>query len=739
MRRAAAVLTALAIAILALTGSASMYLIPAPAFAQSKSIPVKNALVVLIKQDNVALKSMLQQAGAPAEVGRSISLAETLLSSSVPRASTTGNGTFAIPAPADIGTYDVAVSAPGYVEAATGIAGTGSIVNVGSGLQQDANLTMVVQPSAVLSGRVTDSSGNPLRGIIVSAGAEPDSANYDVTTDDGVFVLDTGLRTGQYVIHAFRPDNNLPRLAQALFQSGAATYASLGGEALGALNETGSQSAYNPLGNYSQAANSTGHGYAPYQRTVNLAQGKLTTLNIQLDDSQAISGTVRSKGDSVPLPGIGIFAFNSSSGALASATVTDSLGHYKFDNGLAPGSYVIAVPAPASKYYAPESIPITLPSIDHSHVDLALDYSKEIRGRVIDSSGKGIGGATVVAASLGAGTPQSSMLSQLGAGTCIAVTGPDGAFLMNSGIAPGRYRLSAYYGDAIPVASSAIVTAGDSSVLLRMSYYDTVSISGTVTDPSGRPVAGARVLPSFAASIPGSDGFASLTGRNGTFSLKVPITDPSARSLFDQVIVSARGYGSAVANLTGTLTASDNSAGASFSNVRVTLSSPSGPQLSGKVVTQASDSPPLAAAVTRKGSFLVAANASFSETVAFKTNTRVVGASFDPQAKSLAVNFEGMQGPGGRTELSIPRNIMAGPFAVVLDGIRLSANNVTTAQNATFSTVAFEHDHGLSHAIIDQDSSQKIPEFPVTGGLIATVALFAAIPAAAIFKRKSRF
>ena len=52
-----------------------------------------------------------------------------------------------------------------------------------------------MQPSAVLSGKVTDKDGTPLSGIIVAVGSRH-STNYDVTMDDGVFVLDTGLKTG---------------------------------------------------------------------------------------------------------------------------------------------------------------------------------------------------------------------------------------------------------------------------------------------------------------------------------------------------------------------------------------------------------------------------------------------------------------------------------------------------------------------------------------------------------------
>jgi hypothetical protein len=119
-----------------------------PASAQS-GVPVKNALIVVSTQDDIVLQSMLATGGSPSGVLKALETAEELLSASAPRSSTDAAEQFALDAPLNPGTYNVTVFAPGFV------ASSDSFAVDGAGAAK--NLTIFMQPSAMVSGRVTTS------------------------------------------------------------------------------------------------------------------------------------------------------------------------------------------------------------------------------------------------------------------------------------------------------------------------------------------------------------------------------------------------------------------------------------------------------------------------------------------------------------------------------------------------------------------------------------------------------
>ena len=253
----------------ALAALALAVILVIPVGAQT-GVPVKNALVVVSGQDDAILQSMLAAGGSPSSVLKALKTAEGLLlalASSVP---TDEAGRFELDAPLNPGTYNVTVFAPGFVRSSDSIAVDGT----GAG----KNLTIFMQPSAMGSGRVTDEQGRPVPGIVVAA-SSPHSANYDITMDDGVFVLDTGLKTGSHDIYAFKPGIDVAKL-QALVSS------------------TGPGMLENKLPALFKAGDA---GYVSHASAVQLEQGKLTTLNVQLESSHAISGRV-TDGAGNPVP-----------------------------------------------------------------------------------------------------------------------------------------------------------------------------------------------------------------------------------------------------------------------------------------------------------------------------------------------------------------------------------------------------------------------------------------------------
>lgn len=646
-----------------------------PASAQS-GVPVKNALVVVSAQDDIVLQSMLVAGGSPSNVLKALESAEELLSASAPRVSTDATGRFALDAPLSPGIYNVTVFAPGFVASSDSVAVDGSSVV--------KNLTIFMQPSAMISGRVTDEQGRPIPGIVVAA-SSPHSVNYDITMDDGVFVLDTGLKTGSYDIYAFKPGIDVAGL-QGL----------LNNTELGLL-----ENKVPPLFKTEDA------GYVSHVSALQLEQGKLTTLNVQLKGSHVISGRV-ADGAGNAVPDVAVFAFDGSGAMVNTAAVTDSDGQYTLGNDLAPGMYTIVIPSLFSKGYAPASATVTVPA--ENAVDFALDKSSVIGGRVVDAGGSPVADATIFAISKGLNLDHTQLAQFLAAGMATAKTDQDGRFVLDGGIGDGTYTVTASFG-SVPVSSSVEVQAGSPANIV-LDFGETITIKGKVTDDADKPLENASVAPSFASAILGPELFSARTGSDGAYTLTIPLRDNSTRSLFDEIAVSADGYKSAIAK----------------SNATVELEKMSAAKITGTVIAQKPLSPPVETVLTRKGTVIFEHEGALYG-VGLQTNARVLDATFDPPSRSISINLEGVQDAAGRSEFSIPKEFMAGPFAVSLDGE--IAESVSTTENQTHATIAVEHEHDL-HEITIQGTT-AVPEFPLPAVLAA-----AGITATLVWKRLRR-
>lgn len=646
-----------------------------PASAQS-GVPVKNALVVVSAQDNIALQSMLAVGGSPSGILKALETAEELMSVPALRVLTDQAGRFALDAPLSPSTYNVTVFAPGFV------ASSGSFAVDGSGVAK--NLTIFMQPSAMVSGRVIDDQGRPVSGIVVAA-SSPHSANYDITMDDGVFVLDTGLRTGSHDIYAFKPGVDI-----ALLQ--------------GLINNTGFGMLENKVPSLFKTDDA---GYVAHVSKVQLEQGKLTTLNVQLKDSLVISGRVTdSAGNAVP--DVAVFAFDGRGIMVNTAAVTDSEGQYTLGNDLAPGTYTIIIPSLFSKGHAPASVTVNVPV--ENTVDFALDKSSTIDGKVVDAGGSPVAGATVFAISNSLNLNSTQLAQFLAVGMATAKTDQDGIFNLDSGISNGTYTVTAFFG-SVPATRSVEVQAGSSANIV-LDFEETITIRGRVTDVAGRPLENASVAPSFASAIAGAELFAARTGPDGTYELIIPLKDNNTRSFFYEITAGAVGYKSATAR----------------SNATVALEKMPAAKITGVVIAQKPVSPPVETVLTRKGT-VVFEHEGAQYGVVLQTNARVLGATFDPPSKSININLEGVQDAAGRSELLIPKEFIAGPFAVSLDG--KIAERVIVTENQTYTIIAVEHEHDLREITIQ--GTTAVPEFPLPAFLAA-----AGIAAMLVWKRLRR-
>lgn len=630
------------------------------ASAQS-GVPVKNALVVVSEQEDLILQSMIATGGSPSSVQKMLETAG-LLSTSAPHVSTDASGQFELNEPLHPGTYNVTVFAAGFV------ASSDDIAVGGSGATK--NLTIFMQPSAMVSGHVTDELGRPIPGIVVAA-SSPHSANYDVTMDDGVFVLDTGLKTGQHDIYAFKPGIDVASLQYL-------------------LNNTELYPLDNKIPNSfkTQAA-----GYLSQVSVVQLEQGKLTTVSVQLKSSHIISGRITdSAGNAVP--GVAVFAFKSSGDMADTTAITDSDGKYVLDNDLAPGKYTIVIPSLFSKGYAPASTTVTVPVEEAT--DFVLHKSSTISGRVVETNGTPVANAAVFAISKGLNADDTQLAHFLAASIATAKTDQDGKFTLDSGIANNNYVVTASFG-SVPVSSTLEVQIGNPANIV-LDFEEMITIRGKITDGSGKPIGNASVVPSFASAISGAELFAAKTGPDGAYELSIPLKDNSTRSFFDEVTVSADGYKSTTAK----------------SNVTVELEKMPAITIAGVVISQKPLSPSVETVLMRTGT-LIFEHEGRQYDVGLQTNSRVLDATFDAPSKSISINLEGVQDATGKSDFSIPKEFMAGPFAISLDGRLAEGFNIT--ENQTHATIAVEHEHDLQEITIR--GTTAVPEFSLPAVLTA--------------------
>jgi large repetitive protein len=191
---------------------------------------------------------------------------------------------------------------------------------------------------------------------------------------------------------------------------------------------------------------------------------------------------------------------------------SDAGGAYSLD-GLGPGTYRLS--ASATGYQTAESYPVILSDASPaSTVDLRLEKGTSLRGKVVDTQGRGIAGAMVFAAAAGtAGTGARPATTDVN-GDFVA-TAPSSGAMDVTAVAPGW----------APARAAGIVASGgeEPAVVLHASFGGKIRV--VVLGSSG-PVAGTQVTARPVQPFPGSD-FASFmnrsqpTGADGSTSLSL--------------------------------------------------------------------------------------------------------------------------------------------------------------------------------------------------------------------------
>jgi hypothetical protein len=328
-------------------------------------------------------------------------------------------------------------------------------------------------------GTVYASSGVPVSGAFVTA---QDSGGYGYATTDatGQYLISQGLNSGNYTVTAMR---------------------------VGYVNAE--------IANVTVTAGSTTPGIGLY---MNLSGG--------------IYGRVTDSVSSMGIPNLSVLAtLYSGSGTYFGGGLTNSFGDYQIDMNLGAGTYNVTIFMP--KGYIGKStgpVPVTAGSRT-TGIDLALDRSGVISGRVTTLGDQPLANVTVSAIGT---SPTDFGFDQ---------TNATGYYRIASGLGTDTYMVAASGHGGYNFTSDVSVTAGQQTpnVDITLSVAASGIIIGTVTDTSSKPIANAEV-----SAIGGT-----------TFSYGTAFTDTNGNYMIsnglesDTYTVTASAVGYQTQNLTG--------------------------------------------------------------------------------------------------------------------------------------------------------------------------------------------
>jgi hypothetical protein len=385
------------------------------------------------------------------------------------------------------GRYAVVIKRPGFVQRG----GTRSISIAVLPGQATTDFIFHMRPAAVITGKIVDVDGDPMRGVFVIAHPVGSVSRgmslrewFGADTNDlGEFRI-PNLRAGQYTIEANPPDRKGGANEQLIY---ATTYYP------GTLNKEQSV----PL---------------------EIHAGGETPVNFGLQRSRvfSVSGTV----PAVPGSGRPVFIRlnpkgsdldNYANGGPQSANVGEG-GKFEFPS-LLPGSYTAQLEFTGSAdgeqmrmKTLRASQPIEVSDADVEGLQLQPDVGGTVRGKLHMDTGQKFDWTQLIVFLLPLGEPEGIVLGDSGSFRFPPSVSPDGTFELKD-VAGGTYQLVVgaksnnlrdYFVTSVSMAGRDVADSG--FPVGAETFLDVVisanggTIEGTVEDSSGKPVAYAKVL-----------------------------------------------------------------------------------------------------------------------------------------------------------------------------------------------------------------------------------------------------
>jgi hypothetical protein len=273
----------------------------------------------------------------------------------------------------------------------------------------------------------------PISGAMIIA-TGPEGYGFDVTTPEGRYIITQGLKAGTY---------NVSALAEGYISK------NVGGVSVTVGVET-------------------------------------KNINFSLKRSGGVSGKVTDSASGKPLANVMITA--SSQNQFGWFALTDSDGNYKIITNLASGTYNVSAVFLTGYFSKTISGVSVTAGVETKGINLALDGSGVISGKVTSSSGgQPLKGVMVTS------------ISSDGKGfTGFAQTESDGTYKINSGLGTGKYMVTASSGMSFDSVQNVNVVAGQETSNVNLVLNITPpqpsgTIRGKVTDTSNKPIEGATV------------------------------------------------------------------------------------------------------------------------------------------------------------------------------------------------------------------------------------------------------
>ncbi len=441
----------------------------------------------------------------------------------------------------DTGNYSVSAVATGYVQTKV------SNISVTAGAET-ANVNITLTVSGNITGKVTDATtGTGLANVIVSAvpsNSQISGGQSTITDSNGTYRLDTNLPTGTYNVSTTLATGYISQTLTGINVTAGVTTANVNlalpksGIIIGTVRDSISNallssilvSAVSNTGVFATFAstNSTGQYIlntdlpsGTYNVTITfptnhiaktvsgiaVVAGNQTTANILLDPSGIISGTVTSTANGQPIAGASIIASSSSGGFFGTAT-TNNNGTYQITTGLGTGTYTI-IASSGTAFNTTAGINVTAgQTTANVNMQLAIQASGIISGKVTNSTGSPIAFVTV------------SAQSTTGIGSGSASTNSTGDYIISTGLTTGTYNVTAVitgYSTQIKSAVSVIASQTTSNVNFTLAAIASGRISGTIqtqqTTPTPTPTPSPTTSPS-PSPTPSTRTFAAQLGNN---------------------------------------------------------------------------------------------------------------------------------------------------------------------------------------------------------------------------------
>jgi hypothetical protein len=281
-----------------------------------------------------------------------------------------------------------------------------------------------------VSGTVYASSGVPVSGAIVSAyGSE--GYGYTATDGSGHYTISQGLKSGSYTVTAVMEGYLTTEIDSVMVTAGSET----------------------------------------------------SGMSLYMNRSGGIYGRVTDSVTSYGIPDIAVTAVPSSGGGTYFGTgLTDVAGNYGIDMNLGTGTYNVTVLMPRGYVGNTRGQVSVTAGSKTTGIDLALQRSGVVSGRITTPGGQPLANVTVLA---------SSPPSNLG----FDHTNATGYYRITSGLGTGTYTVTAMSGININATYgvSVVVSQETHDINLQLDIAPSGIITGKVTDTNGKPVVNAEV------------------------------------------------------------------------------------------------------------------------------------------------------------------------------------------------------------------------------------------------------